>query len=175
MKKLLLVILSGLVLAGNGWCFSIDGGALDGTDVGSLDNFISSDDFLSGQSAEELWVETVLGSDVEWQIKNEDVSYYNTDGTNIFAFVFTGDSPEYYLIKNSTFVALYQNIADLGFGVFDNSDLPAGMNLPSSDFVISHVSQFNGGDTPAPVPEPATMMLFGIGLLGLAGVSRRKK
>lgn len=31
------------------------------------------------------------------------------------------------------------------------------------------------GDDLAPMPEPATMLLFGIGLLGLAGVNRRKK
>ena len=43
------------------------------------------------------------------------------------------------------------------------------------DANIEITSVFFDDKGTAPVPEPATMMLFGIGLLGLAGVSRRKK
>lgn len=39
---------------------------------------------------------------------------------------------------------------------------------------LSHITVY-GADTAAPVPEPATMLLFGSGILGLAGIARRKK
>ncbi len=40
--------------------------------------------------------------------------------------------------------------------------------------MVARIDNFMITGDLAPVPEPATMMLFGIGLLGLAGVSRRK-
>lgn len=59
------------------------------------------------------------------------------------------------------------------FGTFTGTDYITRLtvnNVNSYD-VIDNVA-FSGT---APVPEPATMFLFCIGLLGLAGVNRRKK
>lgn len=42
-------------------------------------------------------------------------------------------------------------------------------------FQLNEVTLITSETGPGPVPEPATMLLFGLGLLGVAGVSRRRE
>ena len=57
------------------------------------------------------------------------------------------------------------------FRIMEMSDDASASDV--GGFTVSSVFTTPIGQNP--VPEPATMLLFGLGLLGLAGVSRRKK
>jgi hypothetical protein len=77
----------------------------------------------------------------------DDMAFYG------FNDVYLGITPN---AANGTFVMTLTN--------------PSGQNY----YDLSHAMVF-GRDPGNPVPEPATMLLFGAGLAGLAGVARRKK
>ena len=175
--------------------------ALTLTDVGVVDTLTAWAHLSnSGDSAELAWLnESIFGTQTAlyytsmtkintvdliaqgvvepWQPVDDGVST-----TNIYAYDFQSITPAYFYIKvapngegkpPSDFIDhyLYRNIGSLNWGVVD-LNLPGDLVDISVIGKISHTGEVGGT---APVPEPATMLLLGIGLAGLTAIRRRKK
>lgn len=146
-----------------------------GTDVGQVDTFLAQANKVGSTDAEADWASGVIGTNVDWTVKLANVSYEETTTLGVYAFDVLLD-PGYFLVKNATHMALFKNLDNLDWGVFDSDSFSAGINIPSSGFTISHVTSLVsvGGDPRINrnVPEPVPIALLGAGLIGL-GYTRK--
>jgi hypothetical protein len=165
-------------------------------DVGGLDTFLSAAPKAGSITAEEAWIESIVGT-LDFIRKDETLTAFPTiEDTEVLAVdIVPGD--DYYVLKNATYMAAFENVVEIDWAVFDTGatititelvdDVEVDTTAAFSEFFnlgdqveVSHITLFDsgggggggGGGGIDQVPVPAPLALIGLGVLGL-GFTRR--
>jgi len=98
--------------------------------------------------------------------------------TKLWEFNWAGNTFEFNMTSIAVDAVTNNSISLIGQGMIEAAstyeDTPGQWKFSIQNGGITNF-QWSASQTASPVPEPATMLLFGVGIAGLAGVARRKK
>lgn len=153
--------------------FNVALGDGDGDDLSIVTadrSYLLGSSFGSAAKIDFFWGQNLVGT-LDTTFSSDTAYYYDLPGENLYVnrVVITNMTPLVdYATNNGGFAFLYAG--------FDNEALVAasGSSAPSLSYPY-HYGPSNYSTPGAPIPEPATMLLFGTGIALLAGSRTRRK
>lgn len=118
---------------------------------------------------------TTINSDLFPTISGTEFAFDFTGegGTGTWTYTPGVDDPviNFFVAKGGPNFNLFSNLGD------PNSDTWSTPINPANDlpFGLSHLSFYDSDGGEIPVPEPGSLALLGVGLIGIAGLARRRK